>query len=347
MVKVTNIKVSTFDLSKDTASQALKKCLDLAPAAREFLPTKPKYTVSFELKETNTDMANAIRRCLINEIPVKSFSYDEYKDADVSDVYILSDVLRKQVELTPINQDFDYSDCNISLIAENKEDHIISVVSGDFIITKKDKPIDVTDVVNSNIVLCRLRPQEHVYIKNIKIDIGTGREDAGKYSSFSNITYKIMDVQHATAPNGKSSMLCNPAHFYISYSTHRNIDIPFKYMCLCCDTLIERLEVIVNDLKNIRDSDEFYYSNKLELTTKGSMKMLHIKGEYWTLTNVICRYAYIATKSNIKFIAPALLHPEIEVGVINIIHPEFSKLLQNSIKNIIADLQAIRSEFED
>ena len=359
MVKVSNIQVDELDFMKEInnlKNKDLQKCIQILGdknKLKDLLPQKSKITVSFELKETNTDIANGIRRCLKNELEIFSFDFDEYKDLDVSDAYILNDFIKKNIDLLPISQDLeqdfkDFDKLNIELNVDNKTDNIICVTTSDVEVSYNGKKMDSGLLVNKNITICKLRPLEHIYIKNIKIVKGTGKQDGGKFNPFAdNIGYKIIDVTplDEDTNKGTSSMLANPTHFRIAYTTHRNIKNPKKMMVKCCDTLITRLSNILSDVANISNKDDYYYSDLLELETDGNIKKLHIQGEQWTIINMISRFCFILTKGNIKYVSPAIEHYEKNKGTINITHPEFSKLIQSSIKKCIEELTTIKKEF--
>jgi len=357
MTVVKNVKTEDFNLQKEInnkKNKSLQLCLDLLAEHNidptTILPKQSKITVSFELIDSNTDIANGLRRCLIDEIPVKSFELNEHEDLESTDPYILCDVLKKQIELLPINQEYDYSNLEISLFKKNTTDVIIDVTTDDFVFKKNDKN-DKNDknIVGSGILLTRLRPGETIKINRITITTGVGKKNYGKFSSVSNVTYKILDanpmVDTRIGSDGVSSMNFTPKHFYIEYSTHRNIEHPLNLMTTCCDILINRFEVILNDVKNIANSDKSYLSDLLTLETVDNKKILKIKGEYWTIVNLIARYCFMITNGDIAFVSPALIHPEKEIGVINIVHAEFSTLIQHSIKKIIAEYTSIKKNF--
>lgn len=366
MVKVINISTREFTFKTEISNKQnkdLQKCIEYLKKAGmndqsilNILPDGIKYTIAFELKDSNVDLANAIRRCLTDEIEVYSMTFDEYEldKVEITDPYILGDFLRKQIELTPIIQDskeIEQQDDSweISLAKENNTDEIIDVMTNDLSVYYDKKKVELENFVRTNIVLCRLRPQEQIKISNIKVVRGIGRDDAGKFNMLSNITYKILDhdplVEEKSSSSGKSSMVSNPTHFFISYSTHRNIRKPLKIMIKCCDNLINRLELVLKDMKNIKNSDDYYLSDLLELETTGIIKKINITGEYWTITNIICRYCYNLTNGNIQFISPAVIHPEKEIAIINIIHPEYSTLIQDAIIKIIKDLETVKRSF--
>jgi DNA-directed RNA polymerase subunit L len=355
MVLVKNIKVSDFNLVSEISNKNNKKfqrCLELLDKSNlELIPKRSKLTVSFELTYANTDLANAIRRCIIDEIPIKSFDFDEFKDFNCDDPYVLNDFIKKQIDLIPIDQDFDYNDkkMTFNLHIKNTSDEIIDVKSGDIKHDSKDPKVSKEDLWSPNIVLCKLRPGRNLRIDNIKICEGIGKTHAAKFNSVSNIMYEIVDVdpimENRVGTTGTSSMLTNPEHFKMGYSTHRNTKHPLRFVISACDVLIQKLINIEKDIKKIKNSDKQYLSDLVTLESIGNLRKISIKGEYWTICNIISRYSYDETDGNIKFISPALIHPEKEVAVLNITHTEFSTVIQNAIKKIISDLETVKSSF--
>lgn len=356
MVVIKNLIETDFDLLKEVENKQNKNMQQILKYVdkdkfKALLPKKSKKTVTFELYETNASFANGIRRCLADEIETISFDFDEYADLHSDDVYILSDFIKKQLDLLPINQELDYSKAKFILHKKNDTDEIIDVLSGDisYVGSESSSFKDMSNVVDPNIFICRLYPRKFVKITKIVTTTGIGIEDGGKFNLLSNVSYKIIDVEKLKETpletTGKSSMIANPKKFRISYSTHRNIDHPKKVMKKCCDTLIKRLSNILIEFKNIKNDVQKYASDLINVETAKDQKKIYITGEYWTLINMIVRYVFDATKGDIEFISPALVHPEKEVGVINIKHPEFSTLIQNSIKKIIKDLEGIKSKF--
>jgi hypothetical protein len=367
MVVVKNLLITEFNLVNELdnkKNKQMQKCLDILKTESEqfpigyndaikLLPKRSKISVTFELGNSNVEFANAIRRCLIDEISIKSLDFDEFDDFKSDDLYILNDFIKKQLDLIPIMQDYDYGDMEFQLYKKNDTDEIIDVTSGDIkvVVNDNDKVSNKHNnaTFSENIVLCKLRPGKFVRINNIKVTEGVAKDNAAKYNSISNIYYEIIDidpiVETRLGQTGVSSMLTNPKHFKMGYSTHRNFDNPKLLIIQTCETLIDKLSDIITELKKIKNRDRQYISDLLTLETTGDVKKISIIGEYWTVINVICKYAYIEA-IDIKFIAPAIIHPEKEVGLINIIHPEFSSVLQNSIKKIIKDLEVVMVAFK-
>jgi hypothetical protein len=345
MVVVKKIQVLEKNY-KNYKTESFKKCLKLVPNLLDLLPKNSKFKVSFELHDTNTDLANAIRRCILNEIEIYSMTFNE-ENMNISDPYILSDFIKKQIELIPILQDpdIDYDDLKIDINVKNNTNQLINITSKDINVYHKDKQ---KNIMTDTIILCNLRPMEFFNINNIYIKKGKGRNDAGAFNSVSNITYDILNIIPYDENNkkGSNSLISNPTSFEISYTTYRNIKKPFYFIKLCCDTLIKRLEIILNDMKNIKNDDIKYYSEILELETKNDLKILYIKNECRTIANLIARYCFILTKQNIKFISSDITHYEKDIVFIKIIHNEFSTLIQNSIKKIIDEIKNIKINFK-
>lgn len=345
MVNVKELKVMehNFQLKKGTNVE-FDKCLKMVPELLTLLPKKSKYIVSFELVDTNVDVANAIRRCLTNEIPIKSLDYvDDEKNVQFSDLYILSDLLKQQIELVPIDQNVE-ENTMLSLKVSNNTDSIINVSTHDFKVVSPPN-LKVEDLME-DIVLGQLRPQGTLTIKKVGITEGKAKSNSAAFNSLASIKYEILDTKPLYEEKGKSSMVSDPSHFRIEYSTHRNFTNPLYPMIKCCNELISRLESIVDAMKPIQNKDTFYFSDFIKLETEGSTKTISISDESWTITNLLTRNCIELSKNNILFVTPSIIHPDKAIGQLKITHPEFSDLIQNAAKKAIKDLQTIESSFK-
>lgn len=351
MVKVKNVKYSeTSFTSKDTN---FLKCMEYAKAINPdisiFAPKHPKETVSFEITEANSAIANCIRRYLIDEIPSYSMNLTE-EDIITDDRYILSDFLKKNIELIQFSQnitDDDAKDITLSLNVENNTDDTIKVYAKDFVITKQNKKLDISDYVTTTISFIKLRSGKKLEINNITIVKGIGKHNSGKFSPLANITYKIMDIDPLNetkySKTGESSLNSNPEHFKIEITTHRNRPVK-KIMPLCCDLIAETITRIINDLKNIKEETKIYFSDVITLETKGNIKFFHLKGEYWTISNLISRYCFISDKT-VPFVCSSVNHPLTEESTVKIRHTSSIELINSALKLILTDIAAIKKAF--
>ena len=77
MIKVINVKYEIEPV--EPKNKNFLKCVEYAKLVtddyKKYLPNIPKESVSFELHNTTSDMANTIRRFLCDEIPVYSMSH--------------------------------------------------------------------------------------------------------------------------------------------------------------------------------------------------------------------------------------------------------------------------------
>lgn len=347
MVKVKNIKYS--DVPFESKDKNFLKCVEyiksVSPDYKKYLPKQDKQRVSFELTDANSDLANTIRRFLLDEIPVLSMHLDE-KNIVSDDTFILTDYLKKNIEMIPILQDV--YDIKIHLDIENHTDEIISVYSRDITISDtKGKSLDSDKYFSGTIPIINLRPAKSLKISNIQIVSGMGKNDSGKFIFLSNINYEILDIEPVTETKhetkGVSSLDSNPKHFKITCTTHRNID-PKKIMKICCDKITERLTQLLNELEMINNETTVHFSELLNVETKGDVKLFHLIGEYWTISNVISRYCYLLN-SEIQFVCSSIVHPSIEESIVKITHPQAVKIMKDSVKKIITDVSLVKKAF--
>ena len=351
-IKVTNIKIDEIGLNKKTFKD-FDKCVEYAKLINsdyeKYLPTKPQHRVQFEITKTNSDFANCIRRFLLDEIYVYSMNVDT-NEIETNDKFILSDLLKKNIEIIPFIQDLtyiEYKNLNISLHLKNNTMNNIKVCTRDIKVTENNKEIDSDKLFSQNITISILRPNTTLSVKNITITKGCAKKDAGKYCLLSNLSYEIMDVEpieeNKYEKTGISSLVSNPAHFKFGYKTHRNIE-PKKIMNLCCVALIDRFNNIVKELDNIKQDTITHFSDLIELETRGDMKLYHFKNEYWTIANIIARYCYLEF-TDIKYVCACILHPSIEESIVKIKHDESVKIIKNAIKNILVDINILKDAF--
>lgn len=353
MVKVQNVKYT--EIPFETKDKNFQQCLSyvklIDPDYKKYIPKNSKHKASFELTDTTSDLANCIRRYLIDEMPVYSMNVAE-EDIESDDRFILSDFVKNNLELIPLLQDItdkDAESLSMSLHVENKTDDTISVYSGDIVVTdKQKKKLDNSKYFTTTISIIKLRPGTTLDIKNINIVAGIGKADSGKFLLLSNISYEILDVipmeENKYNKTGQSSLNSNPQHFRIEFTTHRNMNVK-RIMSMCCNTIIKTVSTLHSELIKIKESDKVYFSDLIELETKGDVKFFHLKNEYWTIANIISRYCYLAFK-DIQFVCSSIIHPATEESIVKIRHTESVKIMATALKNIISDVTTIKNAFK-
>ncbi len=140
-VTVTNLKIETQKHQKTPALDAIVKVMEKHGVKDPYslLPKSTKHKVSFELNDTFSAFANAIRRTLIDDIPTYSMHVEE-KDIITDDEFVsgISDVLIKNLALVPIMQSYDVTKENdLYLFVTNNTTEIIDVKARDINIAVK------------------------------------------------------------------------------------------------------------------------------------------------------------------------------------------------------------------
>lgn len=344
MVKIKNFKDDVIDFSKINTPAMIrcKKYIENAGMRPEMLYPPIRHKVSFELYETTVEFANTIRKCLLDELSIKSMTFD---DANLStdDRYILSDFLKKNIESIPISQT--HNNLKISLHKENHTNDIISVYSHDISIqdAKTKKSVNSKEVFAPNVVIISLQPGKFIDISNIDVVEGITYTDACKFAAVSAIEYEILDmVPLQQMPNGEtigaSSLVSNPSHIRMGFTTYGNIT-PKALLAKVFDVLTKRINLILDELKKV--SSNSYFSDKIKVEYKNNMWFIYIDDEFWSIGRLLAKYAYLED-SQIPFITAGIIHPNTNKCYLKIKHADPIKVLKNASAQILTDLKIIK-----
>ena len=351
MIKITNIKYETYVV--EPKNKEFHKCVEYAKMVnkdyKKLLPNKPKKSVSFEIHNTNSDLANMIRRFLQDEIVVYSMGLNDY-DIQSDDAFVVNDQLKRQLENIPILQHLEKYDCDkftINLFAENKTYSSICIYTRDLEILYDNKKYNGVDLFSLNIPILQLRSSKKININNIKIEKGKAKDDAGKYLLLSNLKYKILDTiplsKSKYETTGKSSLNSNPSKFLFKLTNHRNFE-PEQIMKTCLKDIITKLDIILLEIKKIKDNDTEFVSDIIKLKIVDNFKLIYLFNEYWTISNIISRYCYLED-NDIDFVCSSIIHPTVEISIIKIKSNNYLKILINAIKKIINDIKIVQKGF--
>lgn len=300
------------------------------------LPNMSKNVIKFKLRNANEALANAIRRVHNDELKVGVMNIHS-EDFDTNDKFILPDNVFERLRLIPVKEFTGKK----SLKIENNTDQIIKVWSSDI------KP---NDGFNHNIQLCSLRPGKHLVMNNISLKKEYGYVDnahtVGTYRYNCPITgpsmsVEITDFDIELADNGQSSF------------TKMGDDIK--------DNLVSRLNrvlVLINNYEipvnidqqvvaNETSNNEIYILENtsivdLDQKTLKDVYEIHIKNEYHTIGNLICKYVYLENPS-IGLINYKLEHILKHKIIINIMSSDYKKVITNAINKCIQDIEAWHS----
>lgn len=347
-LKITDLEIKEMRLDEKQLNQFIQiMAKHGVPAPKELLPKSIPHRVTFTISNTNSSFANALRRTLISEIPVRCLEVDERKIV-TDDPYALNDFIIKRINLIPINQAHNSDNLDISLFAMNKTNKVIDVWASDITITQNKKPVDVTKLIpDPNVPLFALHPGKSIKITDLYIATGTAKQNAAKFSLLSNVSYDILDVEpyDMFTGQGKRSIETNPTSFKISYTTSANID-PKKVMQAVSDVLIAKCELFQERLSAYVTSGktEYYEADGLKVTTGDFHAYTFLDG-YITMGTLLAHAGY-ALDPSVSYITSTIDRYDNEFAIIKIKHPTPNKLLADSIRLCIEQLQKIKTYFK-
>jgi len=350
----------------------------------KLLPQTQWHKVSFVLDKTSSSMANAIRRVLIEELHTRCLTFDD-EVLTTDDEFILTDVLQKNIELLPINQDGkNFAGKKISLYKYNDTNDVIDVKASDLTISKsntrkqstaesksEDPPksprkspksakrktkrgaaedVSIRELIpDSNIAIISLRPGKFVRIDEITFLEGYSKYDAGKFTLLDNVTYDIMGVEPFDQFTGKGtrSMEYDPSKFSLSFKTCGNIS-PKGVIDKLVETLMSKLARAKDFVSTYAKSDQtkqYYYTEGFEVSISDDIVTYKFHNEYITLSNMLAHRCYVLD-NNILFCSPAVERLDNEVGIVRLKHADCNTLLLNAIDECIADIQTFSKAFK-
>lgn len=349
-MNITNIKIHNYNIQYENS-----KFKHIIESNKHLLPNMNKESVSFNILNSNEAFANALRRVFINELPVKCLNIDTHNIVS-SDKFILTDNIIERIKLISLLQDIDMN-TTFSLNITNDTNDTINIYSRDIVNKNKN---DKTKYFNQNIQICSLKPNRYLNINNIKPDINYGYNNA--IYSMGSFKYEVINTDF-NIPSLQNTL----KDFSLEFINNSNISIK-KLISLLHETLFIRLKKIqdhINDYnieKNSEDvnkinNDIYILKNNNILDTNlidadlsdnqlNNLYEIHIKNECHTIGNLITKYVYMRLPS-IELINYRLHHPLSRRLIINIKHSDYKKIMNDSINDIIKDLDKFKSLFNN
>ncbi len=360
-VIVENVKVTSipfFDKSRPSVQKCLEYLEDVKLGDLDLTDLEPEQMMRFTIKSTCSSFANALRRCIIEEIPVKAMSVLP-QNIQTDDRFILYEEIMEHITSIPINQDIvDEEDVDkwiISINVHNKTENIINVLSNDIQISDGKKAISTKKLFSQTIPICMLHTGKFLNVTKMFIVTKRGYED-GKFIIAKSMRYKILDMEPflpvksaGPAPyqhTGTSSLEQDPTEFEMGYTTHRNIDAK-HVMLKCCDALSERLDIISKHMTEFLEKkiEMPYSTDKISLVAKESLIILEMFDEYHTLSKAIAQYCFIV-QPDIDFVTASLYHPLVRKGYVRIARKSGVPILIKAVDALLKDIATVRDAFK-
>lgn len=221
-LSVVNVKVKENAIERNTELVNMAKSVKKHTGKDlfELLPRQPWHDMDFELKGTYAGFANAIRRVMIEEVPVICATVKETAvTTDDEFVKGLMDVLVKNINLLPVRQSLDKETADkltIKLNVFNDTSEVIDITAADFkIVPAGSKPKKKGGKVQKN--------------KSI-----TGGDEETKtsvvYEDISGGTEPVNDVPDDNAVTGGADKVeLKPVDSPISKKTTSDLDIEYVF----------------------------------------------------------------------------------------------------------------------
>ena len=335
----------TFKNETITASEAdIKRCARYVAPLKldEIVPKAPREVASFKLVGATPEMANAIRRVLIDELDVLCLTFD---DADFlcTDPYILSDSMKKAIELIPIYQHLDrIKNPQISLKIDNLTEEPRLVFAKDISVTAPKTGAAGENAISpsDHMIITRVQSGKKLEIRKFKLIRGKGLIDSGKFSAVANVAYR--DITPGLEQKPVMSKPPSGRTFEIEFTTHRNVPAT-TVLSQCLGSIEQRLAEVGRIFGEIpADFQVSFHSDDLsvELLVDDFVKII-LKKENRTITDLLAKYIYLEDPQ-ITFVASASDHYMINFGAfIRLKHGQWRAIFAAAIERAQAEVGAL------
>lgn len=313
--------------------EALEKYGELLQGAgleiKDFLPTKSRQRVQFDIQHAYTEIANGLRRALIEEIPVSHLHVEE-ADIETNDEFIMLHMLQRSVSMLVIEQGITINTGGLKLAVKNDTAEIITILASS--ITGA-----ANCVTHPQAPIINLRPGKFLRIGKFQVRQAHGYESMMTASFLTNVSYQIrgVDVYDAYEKKGKRSVSYDPDTFAISYETCGNCE-PLYPLRLAIETLIAKFEKIAAILEG-KDPEM-----QLSITHQDTYLTYAFTGFYLTESTWIAKAIYRLDPA-ITYVSGSVARFDSQVAIVKIASTQHATLMKQAVAQIIADLGVVRS----
>jgi len=297
---------------------------------KNLIPNFNHNNLSFNIYNTKSSFVNAIRRCIIDELYIKTLYYDIVEFSS-DDKFLLSDFIQNRIQLLSIKQDI-LQEKKFSLNVYNNTTKIIPIKSNS-IINQDDK--DTTIYFNQNIKLCDLKPNKSLNINNIMIKSEYGYNN--NIYSIGKASFEVINLDM----DKNQSLNTDASDFTFYVYSNGNIH-PNEILIKTVETLTERLDNINNLIKSYNEDE--LNNDEMIINKNEKISSYYIKNEYHTLGNLLIDYMY-ELDTTTKLLNYNNDHPSKNEITIKTDNPDSDNLFYQAISNIKTDLQFIKNTF--
>ncbi len=342
-VSLSKLVTSSTTYAEKAKQDMFKPLLALVPDLVSMLPSTPVESLTAELTAYSS-LANAIRRTLLEEIPVDALDV-QVENFQTDDRSICFEFIRLQINSCALKQcdDFGeslYADYVFKLHVENKTTEDLAVWSNS--IVAEHKGAIVKNWCSYEVPLFVLKPGKVVKIKKMGIIRGTAYMNAAAFTCLNSIHYAILDVDFydETTKKGVRASMSMPSKFRLGYQTKGNIGVksPLRKALII---LLEKMRKAKTALKKYETNPENSSTEDLEVLIFNDVMKIVLKGEYCSIPQIIAQNAYFLDKSH-PYVAEGADNPNSPNGYILVKNlPNSIPLLIRAAEKAIQDLTAI------
>jgi hypothetical protein len=323
-MKIDTVKIEKIEFGKGGSAA---KVAELKVEVADLLPKISSYRVSFVMNECPIALANSIRRCLIEYIPINVLDFDMYNDFDCDDPYLTCDYFHLRLAAVAIDQDKNYK--GSLQLTNNSSTELLNIYTSDF---KFDGA-----AIPSKFPIGRLRPKKSIKIKNIQMKTKRGYED-GKAKGINGLPiYEILDVEpfNQFTGTGESSLIKTPTKFRLGYETRRNSCSPTWPLQEVCGYIENLCDVARKSIEE-KDFTQVQYSFQNNVHTYVFMS------GYMVVPDLLRDYLFELVE-DITFNISANNSFEEEIGILKYTYND-DKAIFTAFENIKKDINKIRKE---
>lgn len=333
-MQIQNIHTIDYDIKYEKS-----KYKELIEQNKHLLPTFNKKGLKFQLLNSNEAFANSIRRIYNDELLVRCLDTKIF-NIFTDDKYILHDTIIERINSISLNQEEILDDTIFHLNVTNNTNDIIKIYSKDIINKKSsnNKKNEEKLYFNPNILICTLKPNKYLNINSITINQEYGYNN--HLYSLGSFNYKIINTDFS-----QLSLNTTSTDFELELINNSNISLK-GIIHKIYDNILFRLKKIQQAINSYELEKQSTDINKIIseifIINNNNIYEIHINNEYHTIGNLLTYYIYNLNK-NIELVNYKLEHPLRHKIIINIKHPQYKKLCNDAIDNIITDFTTLKN----
>jgi DNA-directed RNA polymerase subunit L len=342
-VKISNIVVSENSYG-DLAKKIIEKYswVDMTDERRAILKKltpRPTHSLTFDLINANTDLANAFRRTMLDSIvwPRLTCSMEDIKTDDPF-VQRMTDYFQNRLWLVPtayaVKSDTKWE---FRIDTRNQTTEPVIVKSAEIQVVKAPPKFDW----DRQIDLIELLPGRALKV-NITIEWGSNLSHAS-FSNFSGLQFwplEYLKSENVIKDDLPRSTTVHPTDYRLGFTCENFVE-PLKAARMGWESIRESLITADRNIEDFESQKSVipYLSTGLNVThTKGDVTRYEFFNETYTLGNLIYRYSYMVDPT-VEYMFAGDDHPEDRSILVKIRHKEHSKLLRAGIAKALKDVE--------